>query len=326
MVPLASANGAPIQHIMSMGLHRQAGPNMLSAIQKFNNLSSIKVQQKAQPLDGQACCSKSNMYLIYDTIEKPKAGARPAQELFFVHEEQNGCAMLPGDCRPWQMVVHDLPPPEDRYDEGDVGEPFLLINRPWSCACCPCQKRAKARISEVPSDRTLGYLDDPQSNRCCFVRYQVLDSNENVRLDTKSCTGCKIGPCCRCPGCKMDFDVMDVEDGEVAAKIRKKWTCGECCPLPCCPDNWEHYGVVFEKDTENDYKMMLMSLAVFIHVRFFDHPSQGQPGNTASSNVGVDRSGISKFDVGAAATMRSMRSVKSQKSSTVRSVRSAPAR
>jgi len=89
--------------------------------------------------------------------------------------------------------------------------------------------------------------------------------------------------------------------------VRKQWTWAECCPCPCCPNDWEHYGVMFEQEVKPDYKMLLMALSVFIHVRFFDHPA-------ANVNQHVKQGG-KEGEVLAMATSKSAASMKNRASS-----------
>jgi len=190
----------------SFGLHRNAGWEFSKALQKLDGLLELKVAQKHQLMEQQKFCLQQTKYLIYDQMARPKKGAPPAAELFYVEMEHQGVACVPGDCRHWSIDFFDLP--EEGLQDGEVGEHFMRVERHGSINCCTT---TPAVITEQPSGRVLGQLADPGSCRACYVKYQLMDSQEVVWLDTSICTPCKMGPCCRCPGCKVDFSIQDVE-------------------------------------------------------------------------------------------------------------------
>lgn len=234
------------------------------AAQKMANMSAVKVQQKRRLLEAVSCWEQQNRYMIYDQNNQ-------SQQLYFVQEGSKWWERMciPNDCKPWRMDFHNLPP-------GGIGEEpdgtrfpvFLHIERPCSLTCC-CINRPEAIITEVPSGRVLGTLRDPFA--CCSLTFQVFDAAGQETLKSSSCC-CKKALCCPCPGCVVEFPIDDARSGSSVASLQKTWMWGDHCPI--CFKDWDNYAVHFGQAANPDYKMLLIGLATFVQMRYFDSRNQ----------------------------------------------------
>jgi len=247
--------GAPGQQLM-----QGAGPEMTNAVQKMQNMTAVKVQQKRRLLEAVSCWEQQNRYMISDQNDQ-------AKQLYFVQEGSKWWERmcLPSDCKPWRMDFHNLP--QGGLQDGTDGTShpaFLHIERPCSLTCC-CINRPEAIITEVPSGRVLGTLRDPFA--FCNLTFQVFDSTGAETLKSSTCC-CTKGLICKCPGCIVDFPINDARDGRDVATLRKTWMWGDHCPM--CFKDWDNYAVHFGEASNPDYKLLLIALSTFVQMRYFD--------------------------------------------------------
>jgi hypothetical protein len=253
-----------------MGVLAGATAELQVASQKIQHANQVKVMQQRQLLQALSCFEQQNRYLVYDG---PTMEANP---VFYVQEGskcwERNCCPYP-DCKPWRMTYHNIPPgavPSDGAIDPVAMQQhpaFLHIERPMSCTCC-CINRPEAIITELPSGRVVGKLRDPFA--FCNFTFQIQDPSGQERL--KSSTYCCQLGFCPCPGCQVSFPINDSSDDHQVATITKTWMKGECCPL--CFKDWDNNVINFGEAANPDYKMLLMTLATFIQMRYFDGRSQ----------------------------------------------------
>jgi len=259
-------------HMQRMNFLESAENELRHAAQKLHKIKACRVQQKQQALEGAAsacccvCCEQNNRYVIYDLNDK-----RMVKPLFYVQEQsrywERNC--LPIGCKPWRLDFHNVPPEglRDGYDPTTYKK-FLHIERPCSATCC-CINRPHARIHEFPSNRMLGTLRDPFNP--CMYTFQIRDAHGVETLRSSTCC-CSVARFCPCPGTEMHFPVYDATDGADVATLNKTWMAGDCCP--CCFEDWDNYSVFFGDATQSDYKFLLIGLATFVQMRYFDSRNQ----------------------------------------------------
>jgi len=243
-----------------------AGGNFVVAMQKLNAVSGVAIQQKRQLAEALiGFVEQNNKYVVYNN-----AGEKgPDTEMFFVQEGSAWWERMcvPPDCKPWRMDFRDLPP--GGLERG-LGDKFLHIERPCTLTCC-CLNRPELEVTELPSNRLIGKLRDPW--HCWNVNFQLFDSVGQHQLSSSACC-CQKGilcpwPCC---GCTVDFQVTEPDQSDEIAHIQKTWMMGDYCPL--CFQDWDNFQVAFGKAASPDYKVLLMSLAIFIQLRYFDSRNQ----------------------------------------------------
>lgn len=252
-----------------MGVLQGASAEMQMAAQKIAGAQHVKVQQKRQLLQGFcACIEQQNKYVIYDG---PDVNSNP---IYYV-QETSTCfeRIILGqcqDCKPWRMDYHNIPPTGMTETPTDFPV-FMHIERPCSLTCC-CFNRPEAIITEQPSGRVLGKLRDPW--HCYNLTFQVQDAGGVTRLSTNTCCIQK-GLCCPwpCCGCQVHYPIDDAGDGHQVAQITKTWMMGDLCPL--CFKDWDNNVIHFGEAANPDYKMLLITLATFIQMRYFDSRNQG---------------------------------------------------
>jgi len=245
-----------------MGISQGAQGEMMNAIQKLTPLQSVKVQQKRRLLEAVTCFDQQNMYVVYMNETTP---------MFWIQENtpclQRNC--LPPDCGPWNLSYHNIGP--QGLDEGASGKhfpEFLNIDRPCSLTCC-CFNRPEAIVVEKPSGRMLGKLRDPWA--CCNFTFQIFDASGIERLKTNTCC-CQVGNFCRCPGVQIVFPVLDSTSDSDVATLTKTWMMGDCCPL--CFKDWDNFQTHFGQAANPDFKLLLLALTSFIHLRMFSTANQ----------------------------------------------------
>lgn len=248
-----------------MGLLSGAGSELMRAGQKMKALSAVKVQQKRRMLQAVSCWEQQNRYVIYDNNDHTR-------ELFFI-QEGSKCwerMLIPSDCAPWRLDFHNLPPEGlQGAEDGTQFPAFLHVERPCSRTCC-CIHRPEAIITELPSNRVLGTLRDPFS--IWHYTFQIFDTTGVERLRS-SLSCCRKSIICPCPGSVADFPITDAVDDHDVAILRKTWMWGDHCP--CCFKDWDNYTVHFGEAASSDFKMLLIALATFVQLRYFDSRNDG---------------------------------------------------
>jgi len=252
-----------------MGMMAGASPELQQASAKIQATSQVKVMQQRQILQAISCWEQQNRYLVFDG---PTDQATP---VFYVQEGtkcwERFCPCP--ECKPWRMTYYNIPPGAvaNGVDPTVITTQypaFLHIDRPMS-ATCLCFNRPEAIITELPSGRVIGKLRDPCA--LCNLTFQILDPSDQERLNSSTCI-CQKGLLCPCPGCTVNYPILDSKDGHQVAEIVKTWMWGDLCPL-CCKD-WDNNVITFGEAANPDYKMLLMTLATFIQMRYFDSRNQ----------------------------------------------------
>jgi len=221
-----------------------------------NEPHMVRVQQlrRKRELMG---CDFNNWYVVLNS---------QGREVFFVAEnstciERNCCS---GECKAWRMDVALI------GEQGVNGpmSPFLHLERPFTLTFC-CINRPKVIVTQIPSGREVGTLTDPFA--FCALNTTVELPGTGPLLKAQGGL-CQKGLFCPCPGCQVDFDVMDMTTLTKVANITKTWTMGDCCPI--LSKEWSTLDVSFGSAQEPTFKMLLMSTAVFLQMAFFDKRNQ----------------------------------------------------
>mmetsp|Transcript_62677 Transcript_62677/g.149521 ORF Transcript_62677/g.149521 Transcript_62677/m.149521 type:complete len:275 (+) Transcript_62677:89-913(+) len=256
---------APVQVGMQVGGNIVTGPAM-QAYAILNSQRRCQLRQQRQWIEALTGFERNNRYVMRD---------ESGRDLFFVQEgstclERNCCK---GECKAWRMDVYLLGP--GGVDAGlQSMTPFMHLERPCTLTCF-CLNRPEVEVSELPSGRVLGYIEEPFT--CCNLTFTVHDTNRNPLLKT-DISLCNWGLCCPCPceglPCQtVEFPITDFENGQEVAKIRKHWMFGDICQ---CLGEWDNYWMEFGAVNNPDFKVLITGLALFVQMRFFDSRNQQQ--------------------------------------------------
>jgi hypothetical protein len=234
------------------------------AYARLASMDVLQMKQLRQLLEALTGFEQNNKYVLRDGN---------GTDVFFLKEgstciERNCCS---GDCKAWRIDFFLLGP-QGVAGGVDSMRPFMHIERPCTCTCL-CLNRPQIIVTELPSNRVLGYIEDVFT----FFRlhFQIKDPNEVPILELKMCP-CVPGLCCPCPcdgaPCQtVHFGVADAQSGAEVATLEKLWMWGDCCQ---CLGEWDNYKFTFGNITHPDYKVLLIALGVFVQMRFFDKRNQ----------------------------------------------------
>jgi len=227
----------------------------------LNNCTSIKVKQKFEMLEALTGYEQANEYKVYD-----EAGTT----LFKCNEKSDWCQRqcCPGGCREYDYTIKMETGP---YDDME----FLHAVREFSCTIC-CFNRPELAVYIPGTSQTLGYMSDPWA--CCDMTFDLFDDQRNLVLKVHgSC--CQCGICCKCPcgPCEsVEFDIKDGKTGKVVGGIKNTFRL-ENLTLASDADNYE---IEFGEVTDPRWKAMVMVLAIFLDMRYFEQSGQGQRDNS----------------------------------------------
>jgi len=226
------------------------------AAEKLREVNSVKVVEKPDMFEAITGVEQNNLYIVTDFL---------GHQLFAVQEEttciSRTCFFCCPDCKPWNMDFYDLP--AEGFVEGtNMGQHFLHLERPCTCACC-CLCRPTVVISD-PNSGPLGRVREPRCRWC--YGYNLTDP-DNRELLNASGVCCESGRICRCPGFQISIPVSDNSYQHVA-EVQKQWTRGDCCP--CCFSVMNKYTVEFGQSASIEVKLLLISLALVVQMRHFD--------------------------------------------------------
>mmetsp|Transcript_26256 Transcript_26256/g.47959 ORF Transcript_26256/g.47959 Transcript_26256/m.47959 type:complete len:281 (-) Transcript_26256:117-959(-) len=254
---------APGQMAMVVGGQTVTGP----AAQAYSIMAAqprMQVRQQRQWIEALTGFERNNRYVMRGT---------DGQDLFFIKEnssciERNCCH---GQCKAWRMDIFLLGP---RGLEGGEGSmvPFMHLERPCTMTCM-CLDRPEVEISELPSGRIVGYIIEPFT--FCNLFFTLHDHLRNPLLQSDTPI-CRAGLCCACP-CEgipcneVQFPVTDINTAQQVAMIHKYWMWGDMCQ---CLGEWDNYWAEFGAVNNPDYKVLVLALAIFIQMRFFDKRNQ----------------------------------------------------
>jgi hypothetical protein len=225
----------------------------------LNSLDQIKIKQKFEVLEALTGFETQNEYNILD-----KNGVK-----LFKAKEESDCLQrqcLPGDCRAFEYyITHHVGPL--------AGQPFLHIVREFQCTMC-CANRPVLNVYDAVTKECLGSIRDPWA--LCDMTFDIMDAagQEIIKVDG-SC--CQLGLFCQCPcgPCEnVEFDIKDTKSGELVGGVDKTFTLAN---LVSFADN-DNYKVTFGKVKNPKYKAMLLALAIFIDMRYFEVKGNGQQG------------------------------------------------
>lgn len=264
-VLLAAPGVAPQQQMMVPlpAVQMPFSPVSSVAFDVLASLPRVQIRQQRQIVEALTGFERNNRYIIRDE------GGR---DIFFCKEnshcyERNCCH---GACKPWRMDVFIIA-------RGGAGAedmiPFLHMERPCTCTCL-CLNRPEVFLSDLSTGASLGSITEPFA--FCDLVFGLKDAMGNQVLDsTGKC--CQMGlmcpcPCEGCPGKEVSFPVTDSTSSLLVGTVTKVWMMGDCCPL--CFKEWDNYWVHFGAVQDPRWKMMLIALAIFVQMRFFDRRDQ----------------------------------------------------
>eukprot|EP00929_Paragymnodinium_shiwhaense_P120249 TRINITY_DN92170_c0_g1_i1.p1 TRINITY_DN92170_c0_g1~~TRINITY_DN92170_c0_g1_i1.p1 ORF type:complete len:282 (-),score=47.76 TRINITY_DN92170_c0_g1_i1:260-1042(-) len=237
-----------------------ASPALQQAYSIMDQVPHARLQQVIRKRD--MCCDFNNYYLIKDP---------QGVNLFFLKEnstciERNCCS---GECKAWRMDMYHLPNGFQGVES--VGEPFLHLERPFSCTCL-CLNRPQVYVSEFPSGNALGMLEDPFA--CCRLNTTVTEPGTALPILKADATICQPGMFCAwpCLNCKVDFPISDTTTGQPVAHLTKHWTWGDICRIGACETST--LDLEFGNVQSARYKMLLLATSVFVQMAFFDVRNQ----------------------------------------------------
>lgn len=234
------------------------------AYAQLASMESLQMKQLRQLLEALTGFEQNNKYVIRDGN---------GRDVFFLQEgstcvERNCCS---GECKAWRIDLYVLGP-QGLQGGVETMRAFMHLERPCTCTCL-CLNRPKITVTELPSNRVLGHIEDEFA--WCRLHFTIQDPAEVPILELDMCP-CVGGLCCPCPcegaPCKsVHFGVTDVHSGAEVAIVEKRWEWGDCFQ---CLGEWDNYIISFGNVTNPDYKVMLIALGVFLQMRFFDRRSR----------------------------------------------------
>lgn len=226
----------------------------------LNQLQRVQIREQRQWVEALVNFEQNNRYVIRD-----EAG----HEHFFIKEDSHWLErnFLQGACKPWRMDMYLLGPAGVRGGLESM-TPFVHLERPCTLTCM-WLNRPQVAITDLGSGAPLGSVLEPFTY--CNLQFQLLDAAGQPILQAEA-PCCQWGMLCRCP-CQgtrcnsITFPVRDCGTGELIAQIEKYWMWGDFCQ---CLGEWDNYWVHFGAAANPEYKILLISLAIFIQMRFFD--------------------------------------------------------
>lgn len=212
---------------------------------------------------------KNNKYVLRDEDGK---------DVFFVKENSTcmericgGCCG--GLCKAWRMEIYLL-------GEGGVATgmhsmtPFIHLERPCHPTCL-CLARPEVIVTDFQTKAHIGTIREPFT--FCNLSFIVLDAMDNPAMNVDACC-LQPGLCCPLPcqsvPCKtIDLPITDHKSGAAVANITKEWMWGDFIQ---CLGEWDNYTIDFGDASNPDFKVLLLSVAIFAQMRFFDRRNKDQ--------------------------------------------------
>jgi len=243
---------------------------MTSALKQLQGADKIEIKQRASKLECLTCdCWESKNK--YDVIQDGK-------RVFYAHET-TGCCMrqfqncLP-DCAPWDVKID--------YTGGWTPGGETAYHMTKDCTYCTflCINRPVTKITDS-SGNLVGSIRDPCACIPTNMTFTVNDANGDGALWAESGC-CQWGLCCPmpCGPCKyVDFPVKD-SSGQQVAHMRKSMK--SCLQMLCCSclfEDTENYTIEFAEVKDPRNKALLMALAVFTDMRYFNNKSDADVPN-----------------------------------------------
>lgn len=255
----------PAQQIMpTMCTPGQAGKYNGDGFYILNNTSSIKVKQKLEMLEALTGYEQSNEYKVFSD---------DGTKIFKCKEKSDWCSRqcCPSGCRGYDYEI--------KMETGPYnGMEFLHAERDFACTCL-CFNRPEMKVTIPGTGQTLGYMTDPFA--CCDMTFSLFDADRRQVLAVDgSCCQCALFCKCRCPcgPCEeVHFDIKDAITGEVIGDIKNKFRAANLFAA----SDADNYEINFGKVTDPRWKAMLVVLAIFLDMRYFEQSGGEQRDNSA---------------------------------------------
>lgn len=232
----------------------------------LNNCQSIKVKQKFEMLEALTGYEQANEYKVYGD---------DGVKLFKCKEKSDWCARqcCPSGCRPYDYQI--------KMETGPYNDmEFLHAVREFACTCL-CFNRPELTVFIPGTGQTLGYMTDPWA--CCDMTFDLFDADRNLVLKVNgSC--CQCGLFCKCPCGPCDsvnFDIKDGQTGEVVGDIKNKFRAANLFAA----SDADNYEINFGKVQDPRWKAMVMVLAIFLDMRYFEQSGGEQRDNSALGQI-----------------------------------------
>jgi len=255
---------APGQQGMSPAVPGVRSPATAAAYAILGNHKKLQLRQLRQWMEAMTGFEKNNKYVLRDEQGK---------DVFFVSENSTcmerlcaGC--FGGTCKAWRMDLYLL---GEGGIEGGMGSmtPFIHLERPCH-ATFLCWNRPEVVVTDMESQAKIGTVREPFT--CCNLSFQVLDGMDKPSMDVNaSC--CQPGlvcpaPCEQCAPChQIEFPITDHTSGASVGNITKTWMWGDFIQ---CLGEWDNYTIDFGDAQNPDFKVLLLSAAIFAQMRYFD--------------------------------------------------------
>jgi len=238
----------------------------LAAYRILEKHDRLQMRQMRQMLEAMTGFEKNNKYMLRDSDGK---------DVFFIKENSTclertfaGCAG--GLCKQWRMDIFLM---GERGIEGglDTMTPFMHLERPCHATVC-CLNRPEVVVTDAQTGTKIGTIREPMT--CCSLKFEVLDAADQPVLNVVG-SSCQCGllcplPCDGIPCQVIDFPITDFASGSQVALIEKKWRWGDLPLLKLCSKEWDDYWIDFKDAKNPDFKVLLLSAAIFVQMRFFD--------------------------------------------------------
>jgi len=243
------------------------------ALQAMHNVSCIEIHEKVSVIEAATALlgqevEMANRYSIHD--------GKSGEQLFYATETTDCCARQFGQCcsacAPWSVdILHT--------ERGSAHKAFHL-EKPWSCTCL-CINRPEVEVTDSNTGHKIGSITDPLT--CCNFAFHVKDASGKAVLRADGGC-CQLGIWCPCPCgpcAKVEFEVNDIQGNHVGHMQKR---IPGCCTWMLAPDV-DHYKIDFGSVRSAVHKSLLMSLAIFTDMRYFnDNSNDDEAGQEGSWN------------------------------------------
>eukprot|EP00397_Hematodinium_sp_SG-2012_P035352 GEMP01038021.1.p1 GENE.GEMP01038021.1~~GEMP01038021.1.p1 ORF type:complete len:289 (+),score=56.12 GEMP01038021.1:157-1023(+) len=230
----------------------------------LNACPFIRIKQKMEWLEAITGFETKNEYVILDS---------QGLQIMKAKEDSDCCSRqcLPGNCRPYNYDI--------QLNVGAGGN-FLHIERPFQCTCC-CFNRPELNVYDN-NNTILGYISDPWA--CCDMTFDIFDASRNKVLTVYGAC-CQIGLFCPCPfgSCaRVEFAIKDARTNADVGSITKTFRTANFFAA----SDADNYEINFEHVTHPQWKAMVVALAIFLDMNYFEKGGQQQRDDSALGQLG----------------------------------------
>jgi len=234
----------------------------------LNQTTNIKIKQKFEMLEALTGWETENEYKVYDDKGK---------KIFKIKEKSDALSrqLCGSGCRPYDYKI--------KCETGAMKDlEFLHASREFACTVC-CFNRPEMVVTVPSTGARLGVMTDPWA--CCDMTFNLYDGSEAKKLVLQvigSC--CQCGLFCKCPcgPCEsINFDIKDAHTGEVVGEIKNSFTMANMTAM----SDADNYEINFGQIVDPRWKAMVMVLAIFLDMRYFEQSGSEQRDNSAMGQM-----------------------------------------